>query len=131
MARKSNQAKSAGGDWTWGLLLVLAVIVTYIPVTWAGFVWDDTVYVTNNPVIVGPLGLKEIWTTRAADVGPLTMTTFWFEYALWGASPLPFHLVNVLFHAASAIVLWRVLRIFSVPGAWLGAALVGPASRPR
>ena len=110
-------------DWLWGLLLVLAVIVTYSPVWWAGYVWDDDGLVTANPCIVGPLGLKEIWTTSAADICPLTLTTFWLEHALWGLAPLPYHLVNVVEHAACSVLLWRVLRGLQVPGAWLGAAL--------
>jgi hypothetical protein len=110
-------------DWLWGLILVLAVILTYQPVWWAGFIWDDDVHVTANPCIVGPLGLKEIWTTSAADICPLTLTTFWVEHALWGLAPLPYHLVNVLLHGACAVLLWRVLRSLQVPGAWLGAAL--------
>src|SRR5271156_3691064 len=110
-------------DWLWALILVLAVILTYSPVGWAGYVWDDDVVITANPVIVGPLGLKEIWTTFAADICPLTLTTFWVEHALWGLVPLPYHLVNVLLHGACAVVLWRVLRSLRVPGAWLGAAL--------
>ncbi|HUB67104.1 MAG TPA: tetratricopeptide repeat protein, partial [Candidatus Methylacidiphilales bacterium] len=111
------------GDWMWGLLLVLAVFVTYTPVWWAGYIWDDETFVTANPCIVGPLGLKEIWTTSAADICPLTLTTVWFEHALWGLAPLPYHLVNVLLHAACAVLLWRVLLSLRVPGAWLGAAL--------
>jgi tetratricopeptide (TPR) repeat protein len=67
--------------------------------------------------------LKEIWTTSAADICPLTLTTFWVEHALWGLGPLPYHLVNVLLHGASAVLLWRVLRGLRVQGAWLGAAL--------
>jgi len=110
-------------DWLWGLILVLAVILTYSPVWWAGFVSDDDLMVTANPVIVGPLGLKEIWTTSAADICPLTLTTFWVEHALWGLAPLPYHLVNVLLHGVCAVVLWRVLRGLQIPGAWLGAAL--------
>ncbi len=110
-------------DWLWGLILVLAVILVYQPVWYAGFIWDDDVHVTANPCIVGPLGLKEIWTTSAADICPLTLTTFWVEHALWGLAPLPYHLVNVLLHGACAVVLWRVLRSLQVPGAWLGAAL--------
>jgi protein O-mannosyl-transferase len=110
-------------DWLLGLVLILFVILAYTPVWKAGFVWDDDTILTANPCIVGPLGLKEIWTTSAADVCPLTVTTFWAEHALWGLNPLPYHLVNVLLHGACAILLWRVLRGLRIQGAWLGAAL--------
>jgi tetratricopeptide (TPR) repeat protein len=110
-------------DWLWALILILAVILAYLPVWWAGYIWDDDAMVTANPVIIGPLGLKEIWTTTAADICPLTITTFWVEHGLWGLAPLPYHLVNVLLHGACAVVLWRVLRSLQAPGAWLGAAL--------
>jgi predicted negative regulator of RcsB-dependent stress response len=112
-------------DWLGGLLLILAVILVYQPVWSAGFIWDDDLMLTANPCIAGPLGLKEIWTTSAADICPFTLTTFWIEHALWGLAPLPYHLVNVLMHAACAVVLWRVLLRLQVPksGAWLGAAL--------
>ncbi|HUB67788.1 MAG TPA: tetratricopeptide repeat protein [Candidatus Methylacidiphilales bacterium] len=112
-------------EWMWGLLLILAVILTYAPVWWAGFVWDDGPFITDNPCIVGPLGLKEIWTTKSADLCPLTLTTIWAEHALWGLAPLPYHLVNVLLHTACAVLLWRVLLSLQMPnpGAWLGAAL--------
>jgi len=143
MAKRSKRKKEAGSevsskavgtsvqgqvswfirDWLFGLILVLGVILAYQPVWWAGFFWDDEALVTANPCIVGPLGLKEIWTTSAADICPLVQTTFWMEHALWGLAPLPYHLVNVLFHGAGAIVLWRVLRSLQAPGAWLGAAL--------
>ena len=113
-----------GSDCLWGLFLIAAVFVAYLPVWWAGFVWDDSVHVTANPCIVGPLGLKQIWTGGGAlQSFPLVISTFWFEHALWGLAPLPYHLVNVLQHAACAVVLWRVLRSLVIPGAWLGAAL--------
>ena len=110
-------------DRFFGLVLVLAVILAYLPVWRAGFIWDDDTLVTANPCIVGPLGLKEIWTTSAADICPLTLTTFWVEHALWGLAPLPYHVVTVLLHGACAVVLWRVLCRLQVPGAWLGAAV--------
>jgi len=110
-------------DWFLGLILLVAVFLVYQPVWYAGFVWDDDTMVTANPCIVGPLGLKEIWTTSAADICPLTLTTFWVEHLLWGVQPLGYHLVNVLQHGACAILLWRVLLSLRVPGAWLGAAL--------
>ena len=56
-----------GRDWLWGLLLVLAVVLVYQPVWYAGFIWDDDTNVTTNPCIVGSFGLKEIWTTIGMD----------------------------------------------------------------
>jgi protein O-mannosyl-transferase len=112
-------------DWLWGLILVLFVILVYTPVWRAGFIWDDDAILTANPCVVGPLGFKEIWTTSAADICPLTLTTFWVEHALWGLNSMPYHLVNVLMQGLSAVLLWRVLRHLRVQGAWLGAALWG------
>lgn len=139
MGKRSRQKKSSGpavaaeksaalpgppiADWIPGLLLFVAVVIAYLPIWRAGFIWDDDLYVLGNPVVVGPLGFKEIWTTQAADICPLTITTFWAEYKLWGLSPLGFHLVNVFLHAGSGVVLWRVLLSLRVPGAILGAAL--------
>ncbi|MCE0499613.1 MAG: tetratricopeptide repeat protein [Methylacidiphilales bacterium] len=110
-------------DWFFGLILILAVIAAYQPVWYAGFNWDDDYNITGNAVIIGPLGLKEIWTTSAGQFFPLVLTTFWMEHALWGLAPLPYHLVNVFQQALCAVLLWRVLRSLQVPGAWLGAAL--------
>jgi protein O-mannosyl-transferase len=99
------------------------VALAYAPVWRAGFIWDDNSHLTANPCIVGPLGWKEIWTTSAADICPLVLTTFAVEHALWGLEPLPYHLVNVLMHGVCAILLWQALRSLGVQGAWLGAAL--------
>lgn len=110
-------------QWVWGLILFAAVVLTYTPVCWAGYVWDDDMMLTENPVVIGPYGLKEIWTTGAADIGPLTITTFWLEHKLWGLHPLPYHLVNVFLHGGCAILLWQVLLVLRIPGAFLGAAL--------
>jgi tetratricopeptide (TPR) repeat protein len=110
-------------DWLWGFLLIAFVFIAYAPVFGAGFVWDDESHLSQNPCIIGPLGLKEIWTTTRAVYYPLVLTTFWALHKLVGLNPLPYHLLNVLMHAASVVLLWRVLRQLGVDGAWLGAAL--------
>src|SRR6185503_3397116 len=69
------------------------------------------------------LGLKEIWTTPAANYFPLVLTVFRVEHALWGLNPLGYHLVTFACHVIAALLLWRVLLRLGVPGAWLGAAL--------
>src|SRR4029079_6433273 len=37
--------------------------------------------------------------------------------------PVSYHRVNILLHAGASFVLWRVLLMLGVRGAWLGAAL--------
>lgn len=106
-----------------GLLLVLLVGLTYAAALRNGFVWDDDLHVTANPHIIGPLGLREIWTTAAANYFPLVLTNFWAQHALWGLDPLGYHVVTILCHAVAALALWRLLLALRIPGAWLGAAL--------
>jgi tetratricopeptide (TPR) repeat protein len=110
-------------EWIFGVILFAAVVVVYLPVWRAGYLWDDDIVLTGNPCMAGIAGLKDIWTSGAADICPLTLSTFWIEHALWGFAPLPYHVVNVLLHGGGAIALWRVLRALRIPGAWLGAAL--------
>ena len=109
--------------WLWGLLLIAFVFIAYAPVFHAGFIWDDESHLTRNPCIVGPLGLKEIWTSTQAVYYPLVLTTFWVLHKFVGLNPLPYHILNVVMHAGSAVLLWRVLRQLGVRGAWLGAVL--------
>jgi len=110
-------------SWLWGIFLAAIVLVAYACTLNAGFIWDDDAHLTNNPCVIGPLGFHEIWTTSHAYYYPLVLTTFWFLHKFVGLNPLPYHLLNVLVHAGSAILLWRVLRELGVRGAWFGAAL--------
>ena len=45
---------------------------------------DDGKAIIKNPAVVGAGGLKAIWTTSAADICPLTITTFWLEACVVG-----------------------------------------------
>jgi hypothetical protein len=110
-------------DWFWALLLIAFVFIAYAQVFRADFIWDDESHLTRNPCVVGPLGLKEIWTSTQAVYYPLVLTTFWVMHKFFGLNPLPYHFLNVFLHAASAILLWRILQLIRVRGAWLGAAL--------
>jgi protein O-mannosyl-transferase len=106
-----------------GVILVAAITAAYGISLRGGFLWDDDLHITANPTIVGPLGLKEIWTTARANYFPLVLTNFWAQHALWGLEPFGYRMVTLSCHIAAALLLWRVLRRLRVPGAWLGAAL--------
>ena len=106
-------------------LLVGLTLAAYLPVLGAGYVWDDDFHVTRNLTLRSLDGLRRIWleASSSPQYYPMTNSSFWIEYQLWGLRPLGYHLVNVLLHAGSALLLWLVLRRLEVPGAWLGAAL--------
>ena len=67
-------------------LLILLTVLAYLPVLRAGFIWDDDTFLVDNPLIKSADGLYRFWfTTAAPDYFPLTSTTFWLEWRLWGA----------------------------------------------
>jgi protein O-mannosyl-transferase len=111
--------------WLPTLLLVVATFLAYQPAWNAGFIWDDDVYVTRNPLLTAPDGLSRIWFSQdsPSQYCPLVYTSFRLERPFWGLNPTGYHLVNILLHAANALLVWRLLRRLAVPGAWLGAAL--------
>ncbi len=104
-------------------MLAVAVVLVYLGTLSHGFIWDDDLHVYTNPRIIGPDGLREIWTTAAANYFPLVLTNFWAQHALWGLAPFGYHAVTIACHMLCAVLLWRVLLALRMPGAWLGAAL--------
>lgn len=108
----------------WGLIMIGLTFAAYLPALWAGFVWDDEVMLTNSQVIKSPGGLYYIWcTTTLPDFFPMTYTSLWLEWRLWAMHPLGYHFTNILLHALSAVLAWRILGRLSIPGAWLAAAI--------
>lgn len=96
-----------------------------MPVLRAGWVWDDDVYVTANPLLATAAGLRDIWLRPGAtpQYYPMVFTSFWVQHQVWGDAPLGYHLVNVALHALVALLLWRLLARLGLPGAWTAAAL--------
>ena len=108
-----------------GALLVGMTLAAYLPALHAGFVFDDSEYVTENDTLRTIVGLGHIWLTPQAlpQYYPLTFTSFWVEYHLWGLAPVGYHAVNILLHALNAVLVWRILRRMRLPGAWIAAAI--------
>lgn len=122
MSRRSGNPLTK--SWLLGALLVLATIFAYQQAWHAGYIWDDDVYVTGNKLLTAPNGLWRIWFSldSPSQYFPLVYSAFRLEHALWGFDPVGYHWVNILLHAANALLVWRLLHVLRVPGAWLGAA---------
>ena len=103
------------------LLLAVLTLLAYWPAYRGGFIWDDARHVSENTLLHSVEGLGRIWFEIGAtpQYYPLTHTTFWLEWHLWGDATLGYHVVNVLLHIAAALLVVRLLRVLQIPGAWL------------
>lgn len=108
-----------------GFAILIISVTIYIPAIHSDFIWDDDDYVQNNQTLRSLKGLGQIWTEPKSipQYYPLVHTTFWIEYQFWALNPIGFHIVNIFLHGLSAVLLWRILRSLSVPGAWLAAVV--------
>ena len=115
-----------------GLTLVVAVFVAFWPALGAGFQdgWDDNYIVLENRHIQG-LGAEELgWMLTGFRLGhwhPLTWFSLALNHAVGGLDPFGYHLVNLLLHAANAIlVLFLARAVFARAGS-AAAGRVAPA----
>ena len=96
------------------------MFAVYWPALRGPFLWDDFLVVHRNPLVTGELAPGAIWFRMDF---PLTYVAFWLEWLAWGNHPVGYHVVNVLLHATSALLLWRVLAQLKVPAPWLAAMI--------
>lgn len=108
-----------------GGLLVLLVFLAYLPSLRGTFLWDDNANVTDSLPLRSLDGLRRIWLEPGAtqQYYPVTYTTFWIDWHLFGLNPFGYRVVNLLLHTLAALVMWRLLKALGTPGSWLGAVL--------
>jgi tetratricopeptide (TPR) repeat protein len=97
------------------LLLAVVVLVFYNPVTHNGFLnYDDQDYITANPHVRTGLTWATVeWaftTYDKANWHPLTWISHALDCQVFGLNPAGPHYVNVLLHAADAVLLFLLLQ---------------------
>ena len=112
--------------------LVLVTVVTYLPAMRGGFIWDDDDHLTQNAAVRSPAGLTRIWSSLGVSrYYPLTLTSFWAQYRLWGLRPWSYHAVNVALHAVDRAVVVDAAAPSRCPQRVGGRSGVGRASGQR
>jgi protein O-mannosyl-transferase len=104
--------------------IFMACLVAYLPSLHGGFILDDDLLLTENLLIKAPDGLFRFWcTTEPTDYWPVSNSSLWMEWRLWGNHPTGYHFTNLILHFLGCVLLWAVLRKLSIPGALLAAVL--------
>jgi hypothetical protein len=123
---KSTLFHSFNKNWAYGFLLFVITLISYRP-AWNGQqLWDDDVHITR-PDLRPPTGLIHIWSQLGAtqQYYPLVHTVFWLEHRLFGDSTPGYHLLNILLHVFSALLLITILRRLGIScgAAWLAGGI--------
>ena len=99
-------------------------MLVYLACVHGDWVWDDYPLIALNPVVQGPYSFLAWWfSPDAPDYFPLTTTMLWLEWHAFGNATTGYHVVSMLLHAAASILLWRLLAVMRIPGAWLAGLL--------
>lgn len=118
---------------TWILVLAIAVIsaVVFLPALPGGWIYDDHTLIAENPYIHSFHAWTRWFTTDFWQVNeeivrfgnrmvywrPLITTTYAFDWAIGGGSPLWFHVVNTLMQAGVGVLAYFTLL------RWTGARI--------
>lgn len=104
--------------------LILITFFLYFRALNGEFLWLDIENIVHNPLLRSYLGLAQIWNSYGAiNYIPLTFTSFFLEYQIWGASPFGYHITNISLHVFNAILLGKILQKLELRDAWLIALI--------
>ncbi len=109
--------------------IVAATFSAYLPALNAGFIWNDSDYVTARS-LRSVEGLARIWFELGAteQYYPVLHSAFWLEHRLWGDSPVGYHVLNILLHATAACLLAAIVRSWRGGGATSGEVGAAPSN---
>ncbi|HEY3860379.1 MAG TPA: tetratricopeptide repeat protein [Verrucomicrobiae bacterium] len=115
MKARPSPPPARPSPWRIAAALAAGTLAVFWPVTGFQFVnYDDTDFVTANPIVqagLTPAGFKWVWHSEVArNWHPVTMLSHMFDCQLFGLQPWWPHLVNLLLHAASAVLLFFLWR---------------------
>jgi len=106
-----------------GILLITCL--AYLPALGLQWIWDDDQYVTENALLRNWEGLYRIWFEPSASPQyyPTVFSLLWLQFQVFGLNPAIFHATNVLLHAVTACLVYRIVLDLKIPWAfWIAVA---------
>jgi len=117
-------------------VLLLSALLVYAPALQGDLLWDDYYLVRENPFFKSPLFVFEVFRhwlfldSFSVYYRPVQNWSYMADYWLWNGNPFGYHLTNVLLHALSGYLLFRLL-IRLLPGLLGSAAGDGETKQSR
>ena len=125
-SKRTQYPKSWWRKWVvskWCFVAILATSIAFLPSLQNEITnWDDTVYVTENPMIfkLGTENLKAIFSEPiAGNYHPITMLSFAINYQLSGVEAFGYHLVNLLLHLLNVGLVFHFVWLLSKGKKWV------------
>ncbi|MDP9291396.1 MAG: tetratricopeptide repeat protein [Verrucomicrobiota bacterium] len=111
-------------DWTKTFVLFVLALLIYGFGIGRDFVFDDIVYISQNPLLRREDAFRTYWfSSEAFNYYPLFWSLLRLQWLAWGDHSLGYHLVSLLLHGLNAVLVWKIGRAWRLPGAWWVAAL--------
>ena len=114
---------STGWRSAYVLIPVVLALITSVNTLWNYWASDDLEQVLNNGFIkhisnIPAAFTSSVWSFTSADVvftvdpyfRPIFSTLFTLNYALFGNTPVGWHLINILIHAAVTLLVYAVCK---------------------
>ncbi len=109
-------------DVLFSVTLLVVVLAAYQPAWHGGYLPDDKITIQRRDLHTWH-GLYRIWFDPRATLQyyPLSHSAVWLQYKLCGDNTFGYHIVNILLHVTSAVLVMFILRRLKIPGAYLAA----------
>jgi protein O-mannosyl-transferase len=101
-------------DAAWLIGIAVAALLAFSPVLGHHFtVWDDPLYVTDNPVIRrldGPALARMFGGTYLYNYQPLTLLSYAIDFRRGGLDPRVYHATNLALHVMNCLLAYWLVR---------------------
>ena len=96
--------------------IALVIFVVFSPSLKCGFVWDDEIFIKQNPLVISnTIEVKKIFTSvvNENDYYPATIISLAFNYQYGKLNPAGYHLCNVILHMLNTMLVFMFIFIIT------------------
>ena len=104
----------------WLFFVLVITCICYLPILQNEFTnWDDKLYITNNPLLIGPDWPGIFTKNLVQNYHPLTIASYVLNYQVSGFEPWSYFLLNLLIHLANTGLVFYFAWLLSGNNKWV------------